>query len=77
MNAIDKDPTLEGVLYTPARPPKWSRLMCANMIASSSIQPPEGESAAVRRADWITGACVLCFIALAVTAFLVTAFVRW
>ncbi len=42
-----------------------------NCLASGAITPPLGESAAVRRSDWLTGVCVLCFIALGIAAFCV------
>ena len=70
MNAIDKDPTLEGILYEPARGnPFDNTTWVKNVISSGSIVPPQGEGANVRRSDYLTGLCVLCFIALGVAAF--------
>ncbi len=35
-----------------------------NAIASGSIVPPSGESANVRRTDYMVGLCVICFVVL-------------
>jgi hypothetical protein len=42
-----------------------------NAIASGSIVPPHGESAAVRRTDYLVGLCVICLVACGLVGFAV------
>ncbi len=51
------------------KPDRWD-IFWKNAIASGSIVPPSGESAAVRRSDFLTGLCVICFVTLGAAAFL-------
>ncbi len=50
--------------------PVWVK----NCIASGSIIPPQGESAAVRRTDFAVGLCVICLGACGVVAMLTAYF---
>lgn len=71
--AIDRDPSLEGVLYIPSdrinRPLTDSFYRAC--FASGAITPPIGEGANVRRSDYVTGLCVICFVVLGIGAFII------
>lgn len=68
-NPIDRDPSLEGLLYVPAllQKPLWMRIA----MSSKGIVPPLGESAAVRRSDFLVGCVVCLFVAAGIGAFFV------
>jgi hypothetical protein len=53
-----------------------SDLFYRNAIASGSIVPPHGESAAVRRTDYLVGLCVICLVACGLVGFCVAYFWR-
>ncbi len=53
--------------------PVWVK----NCIASGSIIPPQGESAAVRLTDFKVGLCVICLAACGIVAMGVAYFGRW
>ncbi len=40
-----------------------------NAIASGSIIPPSGESASVRRTDYMVGLCVICLVVCGMVGF--------
>ena len=40
-----------------------------NAIASGSIVPPSGESASVRRTDYMVGLCVICLVVCGLVGF--------
>jgi len=76
MNAIDRDPTQEAILYQPqgwpsrtaSKGPLENRTFVKNCIASGSLVPPAGEGASVRRTDYMVGLAVLVLIGLAFIA---------
>ncbi len=47
-----------------------------NAIASGSIVPPSGESASVRRTDYMVGLCVICLVVCGLVGFGVAYFWR-
>jgi hypothetical protein len=76
--AVDNPPRVN--LYPPAGytgrssyavNPFDNAVFVKNAIASGSIVPPHGESAAVRRTDYLVGLCVICLIACGLVGFAV------
>lgn len=70
--AIERDPSLEAVLYQPSgrinRPLTDSFYRAC--FASGAITPPLGEGANVRRSDFILGCTVCAFVVAGIGAFI-------
>ncbi len=64
------DRPVEGVPEGGRPSPFANKTFVKNLLASNAITPPLGESAAVRRSDWWTGICAICFVVAGVGAFL-------
>jgi hypothetical protein len=60
--------------YLGERNPFGNVTFVKNCIASGSIVPPHGESAAVRRTDYLVGLCVICLVACGLVGFCVAYF---
>ncbi len=71
--AIDK-PAYRGP-FTDMRGPLTDTFY-KNAIASGSIVPPSGESASVRRTDYMVGLCVICLVVCGLVGFSVAYFWR-